>query len=130
MAYDERLAERVRGALAARNCRFEEKPMFGGLCFLVAGKMCLGVADGRLMVRLDPDTQDDALARPGCKPMDFTGRPMRGFVFVEPAGTATERRLASWVERALEFNPRARASKKPKAKGPEGPTRKRKPKSD
>ena len=86
--------------------------MMGGLCFLVSGKMCVGVEKERLMVRLDPDIYETSLERKGCTPMDFTGRPMRGFVFVNAEGNASDRELASWLDLALEFNPRAKASKK------------------
>jgi TfoX/Sxy family transcriptional regulator of competence genes len=131
MAYDEYLADRVRELLAARTQRFEEKRMMGGLCFMVNGKMCVGIDKDRLMVRLDPDEYEAALGRKGCVPMDFTGRPMRGFVF-EPAGTATRRALESWVTLALEFNPRAKASKRKATSGgkgarPRGDAKKRRP---
>lgn len=114
MAYDEQLAIRVRNVFAKRKVTFAEKRMMGGLCFLVDGKMCVGVEKERLMVRLDPEIYEDALRCKGCAPMDFTGRPMRGFVFVNPDGLAGSRDLASWVDLALEFNPKAKSSKKRK----------------
>ncbi|MFO1019525.1 MAG: TfoX/Sxy family protein [Planctomycetales bacterium] len=117
MAFDEKLAEQVRGLLAEREVTFEEKRMMGGLCLLVDGKMCLGIDKQRLMVRIDPEIQTWALERKGCVPMDFTGRPMRGFVFVTAEGTKSKRDLVLWVELALEFNPRAVASKKKKGVG-------------
>jgi len=83
----------------------------GGLCFLVDGKMCVGVVHERLMARLDPAIYDSALRQEGCEPMDFTGRPMRGFVFINPEGHASDRDLASWLGLALDFNPRAKSSK-------------------
>ena len=88
MAYDEQLATRVRQFFSARKVAAEEKRMMGGLCFMVAGKMCVGVEKDRLMVRLAPAVYDQALRRKGCVPMDFTGRPMRGFVFVNKIGRA------------------------------------------
>ncbi len=112
MAYDEKLAEQVGGLLKARAVGFEQKRMMGGLCFLVDDKMCLGVEKDRLMVRIDPEIHDEALKRKGCGPMDFTGRPMRGFVFVQPEGWTSQRDLASWLDLALEYNPRAKSSKK------------------
>lgn len=112
MAYDEGLATRVRELFERRAVAFEEKRMMGGLCFLVDGKMCVGVEQERLMVRLDPAVYENALKRAGCRPMDFTGRPMRGFVFVEPEGVSEDDELASWLELALEFNPRAKSSRK------------------
>ena len=112
MAYDTALADRVTDMLQARRVSFEAKAMMGGLCFMVDGKMCVGVEKARLMVRLDPAAEGDSLSRPGCKPMDFTGRPMRGYVFVHPEGYGSEAQLRHWIELALEFNPRAKASRK------------------
>lgn len=112
MAFDEQLATRVRGFFKQRKVAFEEKRMMGGLCFMVNDKMCVGVEKNRLMARIDPEDYDDALRRKGCKPMDFTGRPMRGFVFVNLAGLATDSELNGWLKLALEFNPRAKSSKK------------------
>lgn len=136
MAFDEELAQRVRESFQRKAVAVEEKPMMGGLCFMVDGKMCVGVARERLMVRIDPDVYEAALDRPGCVPMDFTGRPMRGFVFVEPEGIESRPELDSWIALALEFNPRAVASRRKrsansssaaaKAKKPaRSPTRKR-----
>jgi TfoX/Sxy family transcriptional regulator of competence genes len=112
MAYDEQLAVRVRKFFDQRAVSFEEKRMMGGLCFLVKGKMCVGVEQERLMARINPDIYEKALGRKGCVPMDFTGRPMRGFVFVNAEGLVSDRDLASWLELALEFNPLAKSSKK------------------
>lgn len=116
MAYDEQLAERVRRSFGRRKVPFEEKRMMGGLCFMVESKMCVGVEKNRLMARIDPEAYDDALCRKGCVPMDFTGRPMRGFVFVNPEGLTTDDQLEHWLKLALEFNPKAKASKKAPAK--------------
>jgi hypothetical protein len=112
MAYNEYLAEQVRAELKRRQAPTEEKRMMGGLCFMVRGKMCVGVDKDRLMVRLDPERQSEALARPGAAPMDFTGRPMRGFVFVAAEGWERQADLAAWLALALDYNPRAKASKK------------------
>ena len=112
MAYDATLADRVTDLLTARRIRFDTKAMMGGLCFMVNDKMCLGVTESRLMVRLDPALEADSLKRRGCKPMDFTGRPMKGYVFVHPQGYDAEKDLKHWVELALAFNPKARASRK------------------
>lgn len=112
MAYDEQLATRVRDFFERRKVAFAEKRMMGGLCFLVDDKMCVGVEKERLMVRLDPEIYEQALKRKGCVPMDFTGRPMRGYVFVKAPGFATDKDLASWLDLALEFNPKAKSSKK------------------
>jgi len=93
---------------------YEAKRMMGGLCLMVNGKMCVGVEKNRLMARVGPTAYDQALARKGCGPMDFTGRPMRGFVFVEPEGFKTEAKLAYWLNLALAYNPTAKKSPKPK----------------
>ena len=111
MACDETLAEHVRALLGKRSVRFEEKRMMGGLCFMVDGKMCVGVEKARLMVRLDPEIHEKALAMKGATPMDFTGRPMRGFVFVDAKAVASEADLGTWLGLALEFNPHAKSSK-------------------
>jgi TfoX/Sxy family transcriptional regulator of competence genes len=116
MAYDEQLAERIRRGFGQRKVSFEEKRMMGGLCFMVDSKMCVGVEKNCLMVRIDPEGYDEALRRKGCVPMDFTGRPMRGFVFVNPTGLTTDDELGGWLKLALDFNPRAKASKKAHAK--------------
>jgi TfoX/Sxy family transcriptional regulator of competence genes len=100
MAFDEKLAGRVRKVLAARR-GITEKRMFGGLCFLARGNMCCGVVGGDLVVRVGPDAYEAMLARPHARPMDFTGRPLRGFVFVSARGLASARGLRTWVERGL-----------------------------
>jgi TfoX/Sxy family transcriptional regulator of competence genes len=99
MAYDETLAARVRTLLQNRGDVSEQK-MFGGLTFLVGGNMCCGVNGDELIVRLDPAREDEALARPHARPMDFTGRPMRGFVTVRPEGLDDDR-LKRWVQDAV-----------------------------
>jgi TfoX/Sxy family transcriptional regulator of competence genes len=113
MAYDEKLAGRVRAALS-RRAVVEERKMFGGLAFLVKGSMTCGIVGDELMVRVGPDRHEEALARPNVRPMDFTGRPMRGMVFVAPPGLASAPALARWVELALAAAP-PRAREKPSA---------------
>lgn len=112
MAYDESLADRIRWALEESGKVFEEKQMFGGLAFMVDGKMCLGVVNDALMARVDPENYENLLEQKGARPMDFTGRPMKGFLFVDPDGIASEAELGQWVQRCLDYNPRANASKK------------------
>ena len=102
MPYDEKLVERVRGVLKGKR-NVAERKMFGGLTFMVRGNMACGVANDQLMVRVGPDAHDDALSRPHARPMDFTGRPMRGMVFVEPAGLRTKAALSAWVQRGVDF---------------------------
>ena len=100
MGYDTELAARVRRMLGSRT-DVQERAMFGGLTFMVRGHMCCGVSASRLMVRVDPDTYDRLLAEPHARPMDFTGRPMRGLLFVDPTGTATSSALGRWIARAV-----------------------------
>lgn len=115
MAYDELLEQRIRRFFGAKRIKTVVKRMMGGLCFMVKGKMCVGVEKDRLMARIGPEAYDSALTRRGCRPMDFTGRPMRGFVFVEPEGLASEKELAYWLELALSHNPTAKKSAKRKS---------------
>ena len=123
MAFDEQLAARIRRGFTRARVRFEEKRMMGGLCFLVGGKMCVGVEKNRLMARIDPQVYESALTWKGCVPMDFIGRPMRGFVFVNPVGLKGGTGLKAWLDLALEFNPMARGSKKKSARTAAAPAR-------
>ena len=100
MAYDEALAERIRIALRGRDDVAERK-MFGGITFMVAGKMACGVIHEDLMVRVGPESHDAAVAEPHTRPMDFTGRPMRGMVYIEPAGVTADSELTRWVDWAV-----------------------------
>ena len=102
MAFDERLAARVRSALKERN-DVVEKHMFGGVAFMVRGHMSCGVAGSSLMVRVDPEHEEKFLEEAAVRPMDFTGRPMRGFLFVDPPGTASVASLTKWVDRATAY---------------------------
>jgi hypothetical protein len=112
MAYDEFLAERIGRILDEKNILFEERKMMGGLCYMIHNKMCLGVTDNKLMARIGPDFYDKALMMDHCIEMKFTGRPMKGYVWVEPAGIDLEEDLDFWIQKALEFNPKAKSSKK------------------
>ncbi|PCE63122.1 TfoX/Sxy family protein [Sediminicola luteus] len=120
MAYDEFLAERIRQRLGQAKLPLRELKMMGGLCFMVDDKMCMGVLQqkgtGRdfIMARIGEDAYESLLARPGCQPMDFTGRPMKGYVFVSDEGFDTDTDLDFWVEKCLAFNPLAKANKKKK----------------
>jgi TfoX/Sxy family transcriptional regulator of competence genes len=100
LAYDETLAARVRDVLALEPDVAERK-MFGGLAFMLRGNMCCGIIHDDLMVRVGADAHDQAVAEPHVRPMDFTGRPMKGMVYVAPAGTAGDGELRTWVERAV-----------------------------
>ena len=112
MAYNEKLANMARELIVQTHKNVEEKAMFGGLCFMVNDKMCLGVEKERLMVRLDPAMYDEVMEKEGCRPMDFSGRPMKGFVFVDADALNTKKKLEYWVKLALEYNKVAKASKK------------------
>jgi TfoX/Sxy family transcriptional regulator of competence genes len=114
MAYDEKLASRIRELIALTDNNVQEKAMFGGLCFMVNDKMCVGVEKERLMVRLDPAKYDEALEKEGCRPMDFTGRVMKGYVFVDIDALNTKKKLEYWIKLALEYNKVAKVSKKKK----------------
>lgn len=102
MSFDEGLAQRVRDILA-EECIAKERRMFGGLAFMVNGHMCCGIVGGNLVVRVGATEHKQALAKPHARPMDFTGRPMRGFVYVEPPGYRSEASLRVWIRSGLEF---------------------------
>jgi hypothetical protein len=102
LAYDEALAGRVRDALALEP-DLTERRMFGGLAFMLRGNMCCGIVGDELMVRVGPRGHASALAAPHVRPMDFTGPPMVGMVYVERDGTAAEDDLRGWVERGADF---------------------------
>ena len=102
MAYDEGLADRIRGALA-KHPGVSERKMFGGLCFMVQGNMACGVVGDELMVRVGPDGYEAALAEPHAREMDFTKRPMRGMVYVGREGIESDEGLEDWVDRGAAF---------------------------
>ncbi len=102
MAYDEALAARIREALVTADDVTERK-MFGGIAFMRSGNMAVGVIGTEVMVRVGPEAHDEALARPHVRVMDFSNRPMRGFVYVEPDGVATDADLAEWVAAGVSF---------------------------
>ncbi len=96
MAYDEGLAQRVREALAHEQ-GLTERRMFGGVCFMLDGNMAVGISGEELVVRTGPQRYVEALARPHARVFDFTGRPMRGWVFAAPAGEDEDADLRGWV---------------------------------
>ena len=102
MPFDEQLAERVRAVLGNRT-EFTERRMFGGIAFLLRGHMCVGIVGRDLMVRVGAGQHEKALAEKHARPMDFTGRPSRGMVYVSLAGLHTEHSLRRWIDRAREF---------------------------
>ncbi|HEU5301315.1 MAG TPA: TfoX/Sxy family protein [Acidimicrobiia bacterium] len=102
MAYDEGLAERVRTALEDEPAVTERK-MFGGLCFMLGGNMCCGIVGDEVMVRVGPDAWEESLALPHAREMDFTGKSMRGMVYVGVDGIESDRDLDAWVGRGVAF---------------------------
>lgn len=114
MAYNEQLADRTRQMIGRTHSDVEEKRMFGGLCFMVNGKLCVGVESERMMVRFDPALNDEIMEKNGVGPMDCTGRVMKGYAFVEIEALQTEKELEYWIALALDFNSRAKPSKKKK----------------
>lgn len=102
MAFDSKLADRVRQQLGRRR-GLTEKQMFGGLAFLVNGNMCCGVRGAELMVRLDPEQMDGALKQRHTRPFDLSGRPMKGWIIVEPKGLNTAAGLKKWVDSGLAY---------------------------
>ena len=102
MAYNEKLAMRIRTALKGTR-DLTEKKMFGGLSFLHRGNMCCGIIGNRLMVRVGPERYQAALRSRHTRPMDFTGRPLTGYLYVMPAGYATKRQLSRWLGDGMSF---------------------------
>ena len=102
MTYDENLALRIRKVLAERR-GLTEKTMFGGVAFLLNGNMFCGIVRDDLMLRVGPAGYEDALQKPHVRPMDFTGRPLAGYVYVAAAGCRGDAALAKWLERGVEF---------------------------
>lgn len=116
MAYDASLGQRITDFFTNKNADFHEKRMFGGLCFMVSEKMCVGIIGTQLMARVGPDAYETCLQKEYCSEMDFTGRSMKGYVYVDGEGLVNDSDLEFWLETALAFNPLAKASRKKKAK--------------
>lgn len=116
MAYDEHLAYRIKTVLQEKQVFFVEKKMFGGLCYMVDDKLCVGVMKNDLIARIDPEEFEEYLNLDECEPLDKSGRSMIGFVLVDPIGVDMDNDLEKWVQRCLDFNPKAKASKKKKKK--------------
>ncbi len=113
MAFDELLADRARGVLAPRE-GVSERKMFGGLCLMVGGNMACGVLGDELMVRLDPADAERAVEEPGVRVMDFTGRPIKGMIYVGSERLTSDEGLAEWVEAGAD-HAASLPPKKPKA---------------
>src|SRR4051812_19351163 len=111
MAFNEKINDRIREALIA--CEdVIEKHMFGGVCYMVNGKMCVGVLKDEMMCRIDPVLEEKVLEKNGCRQMDFTGKHMKGYVLVSEEAMKTKKTLQEWLDLCLDFNSRAKASKK------------------
>ena len=113
MAYSEKLANRIRERLANLPI-IEEKEMMGGLTFMVDGKMCVGIIKDELMCRIDPALHETEIEKQGCRTMDFTKRPMKGYVMIDDIGMKTKKDFDYWIDLALDFNKRAKSFKKSK----------------
>lgn len=113
MAYDENLANRIRDKFQSLD-NVIEKPMMGGLTFMYKDKMCVGIFKNMLMCRINPELQDALIERDGCRVMDFTNRPMNGYIVIEPEGIDNETDFDFYIQLALDFNKNAKASKKRK----------------
>ena len=111
MAYSDILANRIRERLAEIP-NIEEKEMMGGLVFMYNAKMCVGIIKDELMCRINPEFHETAIEKTGCRTMDFTKRPMKGYVLIDESGMNTVKELDYWIGLALEFNKKAKASKK------------------
>ena len=111
MTYSTLLADRVRERLADLN-NLEEKEMMGGLVFMYNGKMCVGIIKDELMCRVDPAIHEEVVEKTGCRTMDFTKRPMRVYIFIDESGMKSIKELDYWIGLALDFNKKAKASKK------------------
>lgn len=122
MAYDEYMAERVTRFFDSKRSNYYTKKMFGGLCFMVEEKMCCAVLYNKkkdtdfLLARIGEEAKEAVMSRDGAQPMTFTGRPMKGYVFVTPEGYDTDEDLEFWLSLCLDFNPLAKVSKKRKPK--------------
>ncbi|MFN8338455.1 MAG: TfoX/Sxy family protein [Saprospiraceae bacterium] len=117
MAYSEHSAQRIREVFLAKKVDFFEKKMFSGICFMVDDKMCCGTHidkntnEDLLLCRVGDDKYESCLEKDGCIPMEFTGKPMKGFVFVLSNGVETQKQLEYWIQLCLEYNPKAKKSK-------------------
>jgi TfoX/Sxy family transcriptional regulator of competence genes len=111
MAYNEQLANRIRQHLALLD-NIEEKQMMGGLTFMYNGKMCIGIIADEIMCRIDPALHEMVVEQKGCRSMDFTKRPMKGYVMIDEYGITTQKEFEYWINLCLDFNSKAKSSKK------------------
>ncbi len=115
MAYDEKLAIRIREELSSLK-NIEEKKMMGGLTFMYNDKMCVGIFNNQLMCRIDPEVYEQTLKQKGCHVMAFAGRVMKGWVLIDESGIERKNDLQKWINLALDFNKKAKLAKKKKPK--------------
>jgi TfoX/Sxy family transcriptional regulator of competence genes len=113
MAYNEQIANRIRERFAELY-NVEEKPVMGGLTFMYNSKMCVGIIKDEMMCRIDPALHDESVEKTGCRTMDFTKMPMKGYVMVDDTGMASTKDFDYWINLALEYNPKANSSKRKK----------------
>ena len=113
MAYDEHLAERISSVLKEKKVRFEAKNMMGGLCYMIKDKMAVGIIKDSLMIRIDPELYESSLKKKGVRPMDFTGKVLKVFLLVDRIAIDMQKDLEHWIQLCLDFNPKAKSSKKP-----------------
>lgn len=114
MAYDTYLVERISNLFKERKLEVRIMKMMGGLCYMLDEKMCCGVLKNQLMARVSPDLYEELLQKPGCNEMNFTGRPMKGYVFVNEDAIDKDADLAYWIDLCIAFNPLAKSTKKKK----------------
>ena len=115
MAYDKNLADRIREYLARfPKLKIEEKKMFSGLVFMVNGKMCINASHDNLMCRFDPSLQEEVAEKNGFQPMIMKGRELKGYCYVSPEGFTKKKDFEYWINVCLDFNSKAKASKKRK----------------
>lgn len=113
MPYNEKLADRIRESLSGVP-KVVEKEMMGGLTFMVNGKMCVGIIKDEMMCRIDPELHAEQVEKQGCRTMDFTKRPMKGYVMIDDTGMRSKKDFEYWIGLVLDFNKRAKASKRKK----------------
>jgi TfoX/Sxy family transcriptional regulator of competence genes len=111
MAYNESLAEKLRLNLRTK-MSVKEKKMMGGLCIMVDEKMCVGIIKDEIMLRVNPELVDTLIEKQGCRLMDFTKRPMKGYIYIDETAFSTNKELQQWIQCALDYNPTAKSSKK------------------
>ncbi len=114
MAYNEKIADEIREIISQTFTDIEEKKMFGGLCFMVNGKMFIGVRAEKIMVRLDPALYEELMETEGCHPMNFTGKSIKGFVYVDIEAVNSRKKLEYWAGLAIAYNGRAKSAAKKK----------------